>query len=109
MQSPYEVHFMNKVRICIAALLSLGAYAITLQAQTKPLFEDRVHALMSRSEFAHTSFGVEVYSLDRKKILYQFNPDKLMVPGSTTKLLTEGTVLTLLGADYRFHTPVYRI
>ena len=31
-----------------------------------------------------------------------------MVPGSTTKLLTEGTMLELFGGDYRFHTRVYR-
>src|SRR2546430_16963983 len=63
---------------------------------------------MSRPEFAHSTFGVEFYSLDSGKVLYQLNSDKLMVPGSTTKLLTEGTVLELLGGDYRFHTRVYR-
>src|SRR5256885_13008816 len=63
---------------------------------------------MSRPEFAHSTFGIEFYSLDSGKILYQINPDKLMVPGSTTKLLTEGTILESLGGDYRFHTRVYR-
>ena len=33
---------------------------------------------------------------------------RLFTPGSTTKLFTEGTALYLLGADYRFHTPLYR-
>ncbi|HEV2424778.1 MAG TPA: D-alanyl-D-alanine carboxypeptidase/D-alanyl-D-alanine-endopeptidase, partial [Terriglobia bacterium] len=32
----------------------------------------------------------------------------LFTPASTTKLLTEGTVLALLGADFRFDTAVYR-
>jgi D-alanyl-D-alanine carboxypeptidase len=41
-------------------------------------------------------------------VLYAHNPHKLFVPGSVTKLLTEGTVLRLLGPDYRFHTYVYR-
>ena len=31
-----------------------------------------------------------------------------MVPASTTKLLTEGTSLALLGPDFRWTTPVYR-
>src|SRR5579864_8665569 len=69
---------------------------------------ERIQAVMNRPEFAHSSFGVEFYSLDSGKIIYQHNPDKLMVPGSTTKLLTEGTLLELLGGDYRFHTRVYR-
>ena len=63
---------------------------------------------MKRPEFVHSSFGIEFYSLDNGKVIYQHNPDKLMVPGSTTKLLTEGTLLELLGGDYRFHTRVYR-
>jgi dihydroorotase/N-acyl-D-amino-acid deacylase len=63
---------------------------------------------MKRPEFVHSSFGIEFYSLDSGKVIYQHNPDKLMVPGSTTKLFTEGTLLELLGGDYRFHTRVYR-
>src|SRR6185369_10005331 len=49
------------------------------------------------------------YSLDRNQPVYRWNADKLMVPGSTTKLLTEGTLLNLLGPDYQFQTRVYRI
>ena len=32
----------------------------------------------------------------------------MFVPASTTKILTEGTLLAKLGPDYRFHTRVYR-
>jgi PBP4 family serine-type D-alanyl-D-alanine carboxypeptidase len=64
--------------------------------------------IRARPEFAHSSFGVEIWSLDKSRVLYAFNGDKLFVPGSTTKLLTEGTALKLFGPDHRFHTPVYR-
>ncbi len=70
--------------------------------------EARIEKIMSRPEFKFTSFGIEFYSLDTGKPIYALNPDKLFTPGSTTKLLTEGTALALLGADYRFHTRVYR-
>ncbi len=63
---------------------------------------------MSRPEFAHANFGIKFVSLDTGKVLYSLNADKLFVPASTTKLLTEGTVLAKLGADYRFHTRIYR-
>lgn len=63
---------------------------------------------MSRPEFAHSRFGVSIWSLDTGKPVYELNAQQLFVPGSTTKLLTEGTALELLGADYRFHTRVYR-
>ena len=47
-------------------------------------------------------------ALDSGKVLYQLNGQQLFVPGSTTKLLSEGIALALLGPDYRFHTRVYR-
>jgi dihydroorotase/N-acyl-D-amino-acid deacylase len=68
----------------------------------------RIDRIMSRPEFKFTSFGIEFYSLDKGRPVYELNAGKLFTPGSTTKLLTEGTVLALLGADYRFHTRVYR-
>jgi len=41
--------------------------------------------------------------------IYQLSADKFLFrPGSTTKLLTVGTVLELLGADHPFRTRVYR-
>jgi N-acyl-D-amino-acid deacylase len=85
--------------LCFSALLA---------AQNVPTLQDRIQKIMERPEFAHSIFGIEFYSLDSKKPVYQWNADKLMVPGSTTKLMTEGTLLELLGADYRFHTRVYR-
>ncbi|HEY7095354.1 MAG TPA: D-alanyl-D-alanine carboxypeptidase/D-alanyl-D-alanine-endopeptidase [Terriglobales bacterium] len=75
--------------------------------QTPRGLADRIQAIMRRPEFAHSTFAIEFYSLDSKKPVYQWNAEKLMVPGSTTKLVTEGTLLQSLGSDYRFHTRVY--
>ena len=50
----------------------------------------------------------EVYDLDSHRVLYARNGGTLMVAASTTKLLTEGTSLALLGPDFRWTTPVYR-
>ncbi len=51
---------------------------------------------------------MEFYDLDAKKVVASVNGDRLFVPGSTTKLLTMGTALEVLGADHRFRTRVYR-
>ncbi|MBV8066703.1 MAG: D-alanyl-D-alanine carboxypeptidase/D-alanyl-D-alanine-endopeptidase [Candidatus Eremiobacteraeota bacterium] len=56
----------------------------------------------------HSIVGAEVYDLDAHRVLYARNAATLMVPASTTKLLTEGTSLALLGPDFRWTTPVYR-
>ncbi len=98
----------NTLRRLIAALAILNAFPSALFCQKNSTLPERIQAIMSRPEFAHSSFGVEFYSLDNSKLIYQLNADKLMVPGSTTKLLTEGAMLELLGGDYQFHTRVYR-
>ena len=93
----------------LSVLLCLSfSPALSQSAGLQSAFSERVEKIKSRPEFAHAHFGIEFYSLDQNKIVYQFNADKLMVPGSTTKLLTEGTILELLGANYRFHTRIYR-
>jgi PBP4 family serine-type D-alanyl-D-alanine carboxypeptidase len=96
---------MNSLRLVAAALagFATASYAV----ETEPLAR-RIEAIMARPEFRHATFGIEVYSLDTGTVLYAHNPHKLFVPGSVTKLLTEGTVLRLLGPEYRFHTYVYR-
>ena len=77
-------------------------------AQKDSALDAQVREITDRPEYKHSTFGVEVYSLDDDKVVYALHGQQLFTPGSTTKLLTEGTALELLGADYRFHTRVYR-
>ena len=91
--------------VLLSLLLLAGAPASMAQSIT---LAQRIQSIMDRPEFRHAIFGIEFYSLDAGKPIYTINADKLFTPGSTTKLLTEGTALALLGADFRFHTRVYR-
>ncbi|HTS12786.1 MAG TPA: D-alanyl-D-alanine carboxypeptidase/D-alanyl-D-alanine-endopeptidase [Candidatus Limnocylindrales bacterium] len=79
-----------------------------LRAQSETTLEQSIQKIMERPEFAHSRFGIEFISADTGKVVYALNAQQLFVPGSTTKLLTEGTSLELLGGDYRFHTKIYR-
>lgn len=88
-----------------AALLTLLTVGVAQGADT---FTQRIESIMSRPEYRHAMFGIEVYSLDSQQVLFEVNGNKLFTPGSTTKLLSVGTALELLGANYRFHTFVYR-
>ncbi|HKW31690.1 MAG TPA: D-alanyl-D-alanine carboxypeptidase/D-alanyl-D-alanine-endopeptidase [Candidatus Acidoferrum sp.] len=103
----------NKARrTLVTSSLSLFLFctflAGSIRAQSDNSLAQRVQKVVSRPEFAHANFGIEFYSPDTGKVVYALNGDKLFVPASTTKTLTEGTVLAKLGADYRFHTRVYR-
>jgi len=88
--------------------LFISLQVVPARAQSDASLAERIEKVMSRPEFAHANFGIEFYSLDSGKVVYALNADKLFVPASTTKTLTEGTLLAKLGADYRFHTRVYR-
>jgi N-acyl-D-amino-acid deacylase len=94
---------------CVLLLLFLFSLSIPpARAQSEASLAQRIQRVITRPEFARANFGIEFYSLDTGKVIYALNADKLFVPASTTKVLTEGTLLAKLGADYRFHTRVYR-
>jgi PBP4 family serine-type D-alanyl-D-alanine carboxypeptidase len=93
---------------CATITSATMACAAALPAQASGQLAERIQRVIDRPEFAHAIFGIEFYSLDSAKPVYALNAEKLFVPGSTTKLLTMGTALELMGADYRFHTRVYR-
>jgi len=80
----------------------------TTSAQSGPSLEPRIKKIMSRPEYAHSRFGIKFISADTGDVVYELNSPQLFVPGSTTKLLSTGTALELLGGDYRFHTKIYR-
>jgi PBP4 family serine-type D-alanyl-D-alanine carboxypeptidase len=93
-------------RAATGAIVALIA-AHALSAQNQAL-SAKIAEIQHRPELIHATFGVAAYDLDTKQMVFGLNAEQLFTPGSTTKLLTTGTALGLLGADYRFHTPVYR-
>lgn len=93
----------------LATLLAAAMAQPTIAcAQQSPTLAESIEKVLNRPVFRHASFGIEFYSLDANRPLYELNSQKLFTPASTTKLLTEGTALALLGPDYRFHTRIYR-
>src|SRR5262245_35053164 len=89
-------------------LVIMGLIGLSRAASAADALAARIEAVMARPEYEHSAFGIEIYSLSEKRVLYAHNAGKLFVPGSVTKLVTEGTALQLLGADHRFRTRVYR-
>src|SRR3984893_11284572 len=98
----------RRATVVAAFVVASGAGPVAQPAAPAAALSKRIDAILARPEFRHAIFGIEFYSLDANKPIYTLNADKLFVPGSTTKLITMGSALQLLGPDYRFHTRVYR-
>jgi PBP4 family serine-type D-alanyl-D-alanine carboxypeptidase len=91
------------------SVLSVGLLqAGSLIGQEAQSFTQRLQKILERPEYRHSTFGIEILSLASKKPLFQLREQELFTPGSTTKLLTEGAAIELLGADFRFRTAVYK-
>jgi PBP4 family serine-type D-alanyl-D-alanine carboxypeptidase len=108
------MQFVGKVR---SSNGWLGAIGITLSftmvcataafGQQNTALGSAIQKVMNRPEFKRANFGIQFYALDTGNVVYSFNPDKLFVPASTTKILTEGALLAYLGKDHRFQTRIF--
>ncbi len=98
---------MNRAILLCAVLL--GAFVCSPVGAAQPsTFGAQINAIVNRPDLRSSQFGAAFYDLDRHRTVYALNAGKAFVAASTTKLLTEGTSLALLGPGYRFTTVVYR-
>ncbi len=89
-------------------LLLLSSFLFIAGILNAGPLETELQKIMNRPEFRHATFGIQFLSLEKKQTLYALNADKFFIPASTTKLITAGSAMEILGPDYRFHTRVYR-
>lgn len=54
-----------------------------------------------------TQVGIEVMQASNGDVLFAHNADVPFNPASNTKILTTAAAISLLGADYRYHTALY--
>ncbi len=94
------------MRALFAAAACLGFTAAG--ALASPSIATQIARIAARPQFKHAIVSAVIYDLDTKQVLFVRNGPMLMEAASTTKLLTTGTSLALLGPDFRWTTPVYR-
>ncbi len=69
-------------------------------------FESTVQTLLERPEYKNASVGINVLDLSSAKTIFEWNPEKLLIPASTMKLVTTAGALEILGSNYRFQTKI---
>lgn len=91
----------------IVVLVASVAIATGAPEPASTLSRD-IARLTGMPRYSRAFFGIAVYDVGRQRMLYAQNAQRLFIPASTTKLMTEGTALGVLGPNFRFRTPVYR-
>lgn len=99
---------MKRPLFALAAFALIANAASAVAATPAPTLARAIEAITGRPSLKHTLFGIEVYDADSKRVIYAVNGQTFMKPASTTKLMTLGTTLALLGPNFKFTSPVYR-
>ncbi|MCI0498443.1 MAG: D-alanyl-D-alanine carboxypeptidase/D-alanyl-D-alanine-endopeptidase [Planctomycetales bacterium] len=67
---------------------------------------DRVRDIIERHKQTQTAFSIMAVDAQTGAVLYQRNPDRLMIPASNMKLITSSAAMHYLGGSYTFKTKV---
>jgi D-alanyl-D-alanine carboxypeptidase/D-alanyl-D-alanine-endopeptidase (penicillin-binding protein 4) len=98
---------MKLLRIAMSHACISGLWSGSARAQAPPI-DAALAGIMANPRTPHAIYALDIYDLDAHRALYTHNAQTFVTAASTTKLLTEGTTLNLLGPDFRWTTRVYR-
>jgi len=92
--------------VSISAFLCCTLPLLAAPAGAKLSLAGQLQTIVQR--YPHSQFGIAIYDLNSRKMIYERDAQRFFVAASTTKLLTEGATLAILGPNYVFRTNVYR-
>jgi D-alanyl-D-alanine carboxypeptidase/D-alanyl-D-alanine-endopeptidase (penicillin-binding protein 4) len=96
--------------LTVAAIIICGgcakSRAVPAVPDVPPLEQLRrdISAITRLPGVEHGVWGIAVQSLDRSERLFDLNAGTLLVPASTTKLVSVASAVDAVGWDYRFNT-----
>lgn len=92
---------MKKLLCLIGMLVFLGCGLSAFAA-------DGFSKVIAKSGIPKGNISVSIKDVKTGKVVYELNPDKLVPPASTQKLVTLAAALDTLGPDYQFETSIYK-
>jgi D-alanyl-D-alanine carboxypeptidase/D-alanyl-D-alanine-endopeptidase (penicillin-binding protein 4) len=69
-------------------------------------FQTGLQEILQKPEYKNATVGIQIVDLENGSPLFELNPEKLMIPASTLKIVTSAAAFEILGAGYRFKTKV---
>lgn len=68
------------------------------------LLQTAIHAWVADQELKQAGISISIIDTDTKKLVASWDPNGMLAPASSLKVLTTASALIALGADYRFPT-----
>ncbi|MBI4389696.1 MAG: D-alanyl-D-alanine carboxypeptidase/D-alanyl-D-alanine-endopeptidase [Nitrospinae bacterium] len=93
--------------VVLCQILFSGPRAAGAEENPVARFKKSADGILNHLCLRNGNYGVKIYSLDKKEVLYQVNAERPLVPASNMKLITSAVALKELGPDYRFITQLY--
>lgn len=96
-------------RKCSVSLVMLAiALVVQRSVAAGEGLAEKFDAIRNEAAYRSAHWGLLVCDLASGEVLYEYQPDKLFAPASTTKLYSVAAALAELGKDHRFETPIVR-
>ena len=91
--------------ILVFPLLFIGGCSTHNSSQPIP---DEILSIMNQTRYDGAVWSLRVVDLDKGDLIYNLEPDLVLLTGSLRKTFSSGVALNQLGPDHRFSTPVYK-
>src|SRR5262249_40797117 len=96
---------LQRFQLCLGLLLTIAGAG---QTPAEEKLRADIEQVTNDPHYKTAHWGILIVDLESGQTLYSRNADKLFAPASVTKLYSVAAALDILGADYRFETPVFR-
>lgn len=100
---------MNKFilsAVLILSVLSVGGCNKNINSSQS--IPDEILAIMNKPRYADAIWSLRVIDLDTGELIYNLEPNLVLLTGSLRKSFSSGLALNRLGTDMQFRTPVHR-
>lgn len=86
-------------------LSSTNNQDLTCLNRLRNIFSLRIKKCLKKPQYKNFRVGIHITSLNEDEVLYQRNPQLLLIPASAIKIFVSGVALFKLGINYQFITP----
>ncbi len=92
--------------LLIFALLLAQSSFVYAGKRKRNTTRKKIERILNKKIFNDACVGIKIINLDKNKILFEKNSEKLFTPASTQKLLTTSAALCFLPENYVFETKI---